>query len=92
MEIPRSVSITLDRNRGTPIVIASAEGGVEIEHVAKTNPDSLRVRAAVFDERFGPPRAREALLAGEDPDVVMDRETPTAVQFQQRTVRYRMYR
>jgi len=35
------VSITLDRNRGTPIVIASAEGGVEIEHVAKTNPDAI---------------------------------------------------
>ncbi len=35
------VSITLDRNRGTPIVIASAEGGMEIEEVAKKNPDAL---------------------------------------------------
>ena len=35
------VSITLDRNRGTPIVIASAEGGVEIEEVAKKNPDAI---------------------------------------------------
>jgi succinyl-CoA synthetase beta subunit len=35
------VSITLDRNRGTPIVIASAEGGVEIEQVAKTKPEAI---------------------------------------------------
>ncbi|MGN6370165.1 MAG: ADP-forming succinate--CoA ligase subunit beta [Phycisphaerae bacterium] len=35
------VSITLDRTRGTPIVIASAEGGMEIEEVAKTNPDAI---------------------------------------------------
>jgi len=35
------VSITLDRNRGTPIVIASAQGGVDIEKVAHENPDAL---------------------------------------------------
>ncbi len=35
------VSITLDRNRGTPILIASAEGGVEIEEVAKHNPGAI---------------------------------------------------
>src|SRR3954469_17006694 len=35
------VSITLDRNRGTPIVIASAEGGMDIEEVAKKNPEAI---------------------------------------------------
>ncbi len=35
------LSITLDRNRGTPVVIASAEGGVEIETVARENPDAI---------------------------------------------------
>ncbi|HVX86690.1 MAG TPA: ADP-forming succinate--CoA ligase subunit beta [Phycisphaerae bacterium] len=35
------VSVTLDRNRGTPILIASAEGGMEIEEVAKKNPGAL---------------------------------------------------
>jgi succinyl-CoA synthetase beta subunit len=35
------LSITLDRNRGTPIVIASAEGGMEIEEVAKKNPAAI---------------------------------------------------
>jgi succinyl-CoA synthetase beta subunit len=35
------ISITLDRNKGTPIVIASAAGGMEIEEVAKTNPEAI---------------------------------------------------
>ena len=35
------VSITLDRVRGTPIVIASSEGGMEIEEVAKKNPAAI---------------------------------------------------
>ena len=35
------ISITLDRNRGTPIVIASAEGGMDIEEVAQKNPDAI---------------------------------------------------
>ncbi|MCL2647409.1 MAG: ADP-forming succinate--CoA ligase subunit beta, partial [Phycisphaerales bacterium] len=35
------VAITLDRSRGEPIVIASAEGGVEIEEVAKKNPTAI---------------------------------------------------
>jgi succinyl-CoA synthetase beta subunit len=35
------VSITLDRNRGTPIFIASAEGGMDIEEVAKTKPEAI---------------------------------------------------
>jgi succinyl-CoA synthetase beta subunit len=35
------VSITLDRNRGTPVLIASAEGGMEIEEVAKKNPAAI---------------------------------------------------
>jgi len=35
------VSLTLDRTRGTPIVIASAEGGVEIETVAREHPEAI---------------------------------------------------
>lgn len=35
------VSITLDRVRGTPVVIASSEGGVEIEEVARKNPSAI---------------------------------------------------
>ena len=35
------VSVTNDRARGTAVMIASAEGGVEIEEVAEKNPDAI---------------------------------------------------
>jgi succinyl-CoA synthetase beta subunit len=35
------VSITSDRASGKPMLIASAEGGVEIEEVAESNPDAI---------------------------------------------------
>lgn len=35
------VGITIDRAKGTPTMIASAEGGVEIEEVAARNPDAI---------------------------------------------------
>jgi succinyl-CoA synthetase beta subunit len=35
------LGITLDRTKGTPVVIASAEGGVEIEEVARTKPEAI---------------------------------------------------
>jgi succinyl-CoA synthetase beta subunit len=42
------VGITLDRARGLPVVMASKEGGVEIEEVAAKNP------AAILKEHFRP--------------------------------------
>lgn len=35
------VGIVLDRKLGAPVLIASAEGGVEIEEVARKNPDAI---------------------------------------------------
>ncbi len=35
------VGIVLDRKLGTPVLIASAEGGVEIEEVARKNPSAI---------------------------------------------------
>ncbi len=35
------VSILMDRKVGKPLVIASAEGGMEIEELAKTNPEKI---------------------------------------------------
>jgi len=35
---------------------------------------------------------REALLRGEDPDAVIDRELPAVVEFQARSRRYWIYR
>src|SRR5262249_45045990 len=35
------VGMVLDRERGVPILMASAEGGVDIEEVAAKNPDAI---------------------------------------------------
>ena len=34
------LAITLDRSKGQDVVMASTEGGVEIEEVAATNPEN----------------------------------------------------
>lgn len=60
--------------------------------VARAHPDSLRVNARVFDDRFGSPSARDALMRGEDPDAVMDRTLPATIAFQERSRRYWLYR
>jgi succinyl-CoA synthetase beta subunit len=44
LEIDRELymGITLDRARGLPVLMASAEGGVEIEEVARRDPSAIR--------------------------------------------------
>ncbi|MCZ6602907.1 MAG: ADP-forming succinate--CoA ligase subunit beta [Planctomycetota bacterium] len=48
IEIEREIYIamTIDRGRGLPVIISSAEGGVEIEHVAEYSPEKI-VRALI---------------------------------------------
>jgi uncharacterized protein YbbC (DUF1343 family) len=60
--------------------------------IRQTTPDSLRLTARTFDDRFGSPVAREALLRGEDPDGVIDRMLPEVVAFQRRVREYWLYR
>ena len=45
------LAVTLDRGREQDVIIASAEGGVEIEKVAETNPDKI-IKVWV-DPQFG---------------------------------------
>jgi hypothetical protein len=77
-----------DRDR----VQAARVGAALLWAIAKVNPDSLQIRNATFDARFGTPALREALLRGEDPDSVIDGELPKVVAFEQRTRKYRLYR
>jgi succinyl-CoA synthetase beta subunit len=44
------LAVVLDRSVGLPVVMASTEGGVEIEHVAATNPEAIH-KTHVFDAR-----------------------------------------
>jgi uncharacterized protein YbbC (DUF1343 family) len=57
-----------------------------------TNRDSLRIRDAVFDERFGSPSMREALFNGDDPDRVVDRGQPAVDAFESAARRFFLYR
>ena len=45
------LGMLVDRNSGRVLLMASAEGGVEIEHVAATNPGAILKRT--IDPRFG---------------------------------------
>lgn len=60
--------------------------------LAKVHKDSLRVTDRAFDLRFGEPGARQALMAGTDPDEVIDRGMPAVVAFEQRAKKYFIYR
>ena len=59
--------------------------------IAKTSGDGLKINDRVFDLRFGSARVREALLRGDDPDGVIDREYRDAYAFRERTRRYLLY-
>lgn len=60
--------------------------------LVRVHPDSLRIRARTFDERFGSTAAREALVRGEDPAVVMSREQPPVDAFLRAAQRFKLYR
>ncbi len=59
--------------------------------IAKTSGSSLTVNNRSFDLRFGAARVREALMRGEDPDAVIDREYREAYAFRERVRRYLLY-
>ena len=78
----------VDRDR----VHAGRLGAALLWAIAKTNPDSLVIRNETFDLRFGNARAREALMRGEDPDSVIDREVGEVVAWREKVRKYFMYR
>ncbi len=69
----------------------SRVGAALLWAIAKVNPNDLKIQDRTFDERFGSARVREALLRGEDPDAVIDREYKAAFAFRERTRKYLLY-
>jgi len=53
------VGFTIDRNTKSVMLMASREGGVEIEEVAKTNPDAIIKYAINAEVGFRPYKARK---------------------------------
>ena len=70
----------------------SRVGAALLWAINKTSGGDLRIDNAAFDLRFGSPSAREALLKGEDPDAVIDRQYASVFQFRERTRRFHLYR
>lgn len=52
VDIKRQIyfAFILDRNSQSPAIVASTEGGVEIEEVARTNPDAVKVYPIAIDQ------------------------------------------
>jgi uncharacterized protein YbbC (DUF1343 family) len=80
--------VVTDRERANP----SRIGAALLWAIAKTSGDSLKIRNAAFDDRFGAARVRDALMRGEDPDAVLDRELPAAVAFRELVKPYLIYK
>jgi succinyl-CoA synthetase beta subunit len=57
------VSVVIDNSVGLPIVMASAEGGVEIEEVAARNPEAIKRTPVDPTVGFQPYQGRELALA-----------------------------
>ena len=60
--------------------------------IRKTAGTRLTVRNRDFDLRFGSPSVREALLRGDDPDALIDKEYRAAYAFRESTRQYLIYR
>jgi len=60
--------------------------------INKTAGPKLEIRNHEFDLRLGSPQLREALLRGEDPDVLIDREYRAAYAFRDGTRQYLIYK
>ena len=71
---------------------AGRTGAAILWAVARTSPDSLVVRAATFDDRFGRPAMREALLRGEDPDAVVAQDDASVAAWLRQVAPFRIYR
>ncbi|HEY1952849.1 MAG TPA: DUF1343 domain-containing protein [Gemmatimonadaceae bacterium] len=71
---------------------ASRVGATLLWAINKTAGSKLTIQDREFDLRFGSPEVRRALLRGEDPDVLIDREYKAAYAFRNATRQYLIYR
>jgi uncharacterized protein YbbC (DUF1343 family) len=67
-------------------------GAALVWALLRTSADSLRLTPQAFDLRFGSTAGREALLAGEDFDRVVDAQLGAVLAFRQRVRPYLLYR
>ena len=80
--------VVTDRDRFS----AGRTGAAILWAVRRAAPDSLLVQPRGFDERFGRPAMREALMRGEDPDAVVARDDASVDAWWRAVARYTIYR
>ena len=71
---------------------AARVGAALLWAINKTAGSKLTIQNRDFDLRFGSPSVRQALLRGDDPDVLIDREYKSAYAFREATRQYLIYR
>jgi hypothetical protein len=71
---------------------ASRVGANLLWAIRRTAGAKLTIDNRAFDLRFGSPRVREALLRGDDPDALIDREYKAAYAFRESVRQYLIYR
>jgi uncharacterized protein YbbC (DUF1343 family) len=88
LRIPGIRIAVIDRDR----VPSGLVGASILWALGRVHADSLRITASSFDDRFGSPQARVALLRGDDPAAVMAAMQPAVDAYLRRTERIRIYR
>jgi uncharacterized protein YbbC (DUF1343 family) len=78
----------LDRER----IQVARVGAAMLWAIGKAHGSEFTWRAKTVDERLGSTAVREALLAGEDPDRVIDRLLPALLEYEQAVRKYHLYR
>lgn len=86
--IPGVRIVLTDRDRFSP----GRTGAALLWAISRAAPDSLVIRAAAWDERFGRPAMREAIMRGEDPDEVVARDAPAVAEWERMVAPFRLYR
>jgi uncharacterized protein YbbC (DUF1343 family) len=80
--------VVTDRDR----FAAGRTGAALLWAIRRVAPDSLVVRGTAWDDRFGRPAMREALMRGEDPDAVVARDSAAVGAWWRQVARHRLYR
>ena len=84
--------------RGVRIVVtdrdaydAGRTGAALLWAVQRANADAFVVNARTFDERFGRPGMRAAIMRGDDPDDVVRWDAEAVADWQRKVARFRLY-
>jgi uncharacterized protein YbbC (DUF1343 family) len=78
----------LNRNR----IQVARVGAALLWAIARAHGPEFTVRETAVDQRLGSSAMRAALLAGEDPDRVVDRYLPSLAVWEEQVRRYHLYR